>query len=123
MIYRSCSYPASCDCADCEGMNSKKWKNNMKILGKDVPMNYKKSRKPLNRNSRMLSIKNYYNDIGVEYHEQNIPTNLYELFSEFLTNIPDDHFVDVNVIGLFQSALNDRTNTKKQITDTTIDFQ
>jgi len=101
MIYSRCQYPGSCDCSDCE---EKTYKKALRTL----------LRKPLNKNSRLLNIKEYYKDIRTEYTEDNMPTNIFTLFEEILSIVPVQDLEYCNTLGLFQDALQERTGKKKE---------
>ena len=108
MIFNSCDYPEPCDCAECEARRS------AKRIAKDVGIiksavrKMKPKRKELNRESRKLAIKHHYTDIQSEFYEDNIPTNLFTLFEEFLEAVPTSDLAECNTIGLFEDALAER---------------
>ena len=110
MIFNSCKYPHSCDCAECESRKSadRISKDIGKIksaVRKVIP-----KRKELNRDSRLLAIKHYYTDIRAEFYEDNVPTNLFTLFEEFLKSVPTSDLMECNTVGLFEGALSERLN-------------
>jgi len=110
VIFSSCGYPNSCDCAECESKRSSA--RILKDIGK-IKSAVRKSipkRKGLNRDSRLLAIKHYYADIQTEFYEDNVPTNLFTLFEEFLNSVPTSDLVECNTIGLFENALSERLN-------------
>jgi len=108
MIFSSCSYPNSCDCAECESKRSAA--RILKDVGKikSAVRKLTPKRKELNRDSRLQMIKHYYADIQPEFYEDNVPTNLFTLFEEFLKSVPTSDLVDCNTVGLFESALSGR---------------
>jgi len=104
MIHNSCNAPDACDCLDCEynGIPTK-----LMSIKTAVQM-IKPKRKELNRDSRVLAIKNHYSDIQSEFTEDNIPTNLFTLFEEFLKGVPASDLAECNTTGLFEDALSER---------------
>jgi len=104
MIVNSCNYPESCDCTDCEWERSR---NRTKRQISQQLNKLKPKRKPLNYDSRKLSIKYYWDDVQNEYHESNNPTNIYNMFCEMLEAMPQDSLEDCETMGLFKSALED----------------
>jgi len=100
-MFNSCTYPESCDCTECEGRSRvAKIKSEIRKLTQ--------KRKGLNRDSRKLAIKYHYTDIKSEFYEDNIPTNLFTLFEEFLETVPSSDLAECNTIAIFESALKER---------------
>lgn len=56
-------------------------------------------------------ITQLFEDLQDEYHENNSPTDLYEMFWEVLTSMPYEHLKVNNTLGLFNSALKDVLGT------------
>jgi len=103
-MFNSCTYPESCDCAECEGRS---YHNRVAKIKSEIRKLTQK-RKGLNRDSRKLAIKYHYTDIQSEFYEDNIPTNLFTLFEEFLETVPSSDLAECNTIGLFEDALAER---------------
>ena len=65
-------------------------------------------RKPMNREKRLNATKHYFEDIQKEYHEDNIPTNIFAMFAEVLDAMPKDDLIRCETLGLFKDALEER---------------
>ena len=104
MMFNSCTYPEPCDCTECDARRS------LERIGiiESAVRKMKPKRKELNRESRKLAIKHHYTDIQSEFYEDNIPTNLFTLFEEFLEAVPTYDLAECNTIGLFEDALAER---------------
>ena len=69
-------------------------------------------RKPMRKEQRLNATKNYFEDIQKEYHEDNIPTNIFTMFEEILDVMPKDDLIRCETLALFKSALEERIGTE-----------
>ena len=68
---------------------------------------FKKKKKFVGYDERLKILEFAFASMQDDYHENNIPTDLYDFFFEVLKALPQSYITENNVLGLFHSALKD----------------